>query len=212
MPAPEEGEEHVRLTRDIALVGGGNNGFDISAPLDCHVYLLDGGDELALVDAGVGDVPGDPDAILANAEADGFDPGRIHQPPPVHQTFEGPNFVVCSFVPRKFDYHPQAIPAPYHHSNIDSEEVMYYVSGNFMSRRGVEVGSITLHPRGIPHGPHPGAAEASIGKEGTEELAVMMDTFRPLKLTTAARDYDDERYPFSWLEHPGDCKVSDSMG
>ena len=143
-----------------------------------------------------------------------FEPitGRVHQPPPVHQTFEGPNFVVCSFVPRKFDYHPLAIPAPYHHSNIDSEEVMYYVNGNFMSRRGVEVGCITLHPRGIPHGPHPGAAEASIGKEGTEELAVMMDTFRPLKLTAAARDYDDERYPFSWLEQPGRFKGSDSMG
>jgi homogentisate 1,2-dioxygenase len=143
-----------------------------------------------------------------------FEPitGRIHQPPPVHQTFEGPNFVVCSFVPRRFDYHPESIPAPYHHSNIDSEEVMYYVNGNFMSRRGVEIGSITLHPRGIPHGPHPGAAEASIGKEGTEELAVMMDTFRPLKLTTAARDYEDERYPFSWQEQPGGFEGSDSMG
>ena len=143
-----------------------------------------------------------------------FEPitGRVHQPPPVHQTFEGPNFVVCSFVPRKFDYHPLASPAPYHHSNIDSEEVMYYVNGNFMSRRGVEIGSITLHPRGIPHGPHPGAAEASIGKEGTEELAVMMDTFRPLKLTTAARAYDDERYPYSWLDQPGGFKGSDSMG
>lgn len=143
-----------------------------------------------------------------------FEPitGRVHQPPPVHQTFEGPNFVVCSFVPRKFDYHPLAIPAPYHHSNIDSEEVMYYVSGNFMSRRGVEVGSMTLHPRGIPHGPHPGAAEASIGKEGTEELAVMVDTFRPLKLTAAARAFEDDRYPFSWLEEPGRFTGSDSMG
>ncbi len=133
-----------------------------------------------------------------------FEPitGRIHQPPPVHQTFEGPNFVVCSFVPRKFDYHPESIPAPYHHSNIDSEEVMYYVSGNFMSRRGVEVGSITLHPRGIPHGPHPGAAEASIGKEATEELAVMMDTFRPLNLTADAFSYEDEHYPYSWLDEP----------
>jgi homogentisate 1,2-dioxygenase len=133
-----------------------------------------------------------------------FEPitGRVHQPPPVHQTFEGPNFVVCSFVPRKFDYHPQSIPAPYHHSNIDSEEVMYYVSGNFMSRRGVEVGSITLHPRGIPHGPHPGAAEASIGKEATEELAVMMDTFRPLNLTAAAYSYEDDHYPYSWLDEP----------
>ncbi|MDP9469199.1 MAG: homogentisate 1,2-dioxygenase [Chloroflexota bacterium] len=143
-----------------------------------------------------------------------FEPitGRVHQPPPVHQTFEGPNFVVCSFVPRKFDYHPLAIPAPYHHSNIDSEEVMYYVSGNFMSRRGVEVGSTTLHPRGIPHGPHPGAAEASIGKEGTEELAVMVDTFRPLKLTAAARTFEDDRYPFSWLEETGRFTGSDSMG
>ncbi|HET8522464.1 MAG TPA: homogentisate 1,2-dioxygenase domain-containing protein, partial [Thermomicrobiales bacterium] len=133
-----------------------------------------------------------------------FEPitGRVHQPPPVHQTFEGPNFVVCSFVPRKFDYHPESIPAPYHHSNIDSEEVMYYVSGNFMSRRGVEVGSITLHPRGIPHGPHPGAAEASIGKEATEELAVMMDTFRPLTLTSTAFAYEDEHYPYSWLDDP----------
>lgn len=133
-----------------------------------------------------------------------FEPitGRVHQPPPVHQTFEGPNFVVCSFVPRKFDYHPLSIPAPYHHSNIDSEEVMYYVNGNFMSRRGVEIGSITLHPRGIPHGPHPGAAEASIGKEGTEELAVMMDTFRPLQITTAAHAHEDAHYPFSWREEP----------
>lgn len=131
-----------------------------------------------------------------------FEPitGRIHQPPPVHQTFQAPNFVVCSFVPRKYDYHPLGIPAPYNHSNIDSEEVLYYVNGNFMSRRGIEVGSFTLHPHGIPHGPHPGAAEASIGKEATEELAVMVDTFRPLKMTRWAREYDDPKYPLSWIE------------
>ncbi len=125
--------------------------------------------------------------------------GRVHQPPPVHQTFQGHNFVVCSFVPRKFDYHPLAIPAPYNHSNINSDEVIYYVAGNFMSRRGVEVASLTVHPAGIPHGPHPGTAEASIGKEATEELAVMVDTFRPLRLTRQATALEDPRYPFSWL-------------
>ena len=114
--------------------------------------------------------------------------GRVHQPPPVHQTFQARNFVVCSFVPRKFDYHPLAIPAPYNHSNINSDEVIYYVAGNFMSRRGVDIASFTLHPAGIPHGPHPGTAEASIGKEATEELAVMVDTFHPLQLTQAAMD------------------------
>src|SRR5213593_1426894 len=122
-----------------------------------------------------------------------FEPitGRVHQPPPTHQTFQAHNFVVCSFVPRKYDYHPLSIPAPYNHSNIDSEEVLYYVNGNFMSRRGIDVASFTLHPHGIPHGPHPGAAEASIGQERTEELAVMVDTFRPLKLTRWAQQYDD---------------------
>jgi len=130
-----------------------------------------------------------------------FEPitGRIHQPPPVHQTFAGRNYVVCSFVPRKFDYHPLAIPAPYNHSNINSDEVIYYVAGNFMSRRGVEISSFTLHPAGIPHGPHPGTVEASIGSEGTEELAVMVDTFHPLKLTKQALELDDDRYPYSWL-------------
>ena len=118
-----------------------------------------------------------------------FEPitGRVHQPPPVHQTFAARNFVVCSFVPRKFDYHPLAIPAPYNHSNINSDEVIYYVAGNFMSRRGVGISSFTLHPAGIPHGPHPGTAEASIGKEATEELAVMVDTFHPLKITSRRR-------------------------
>ena len=131
-----------------------------------------------------------------------FEPitGRIHQPPPVHQMFEANNFVVCSFVPRKFDYHPQSIPAPYNHSNIDSDEVLFYAEGDFMSRRGVERGSFTLHPGGLPHGPHPGTVEASIGKEGTEELAVMVDTFRPLKLTQAALEVEDEEYIYSWKE------------
>jgi homogentisate 1,2-dioxygenase len=131
-----------------------------------------------------------------------FEPitGRVHQPPPVHQTFEGPNFVVCSFCPRKLDYHPQAIPVPYNHSNIDSDEMIYYVSGDFGSRKGVETSSITLHPRGIPHGPHPGTVEKSLGAERTEELAVMVDTFRPLKLGAAAEAIDDPQYPFSWLE------------
>lgn len=129
-----------------------------------------------------------------------FEPitGRIHQPPPVHQMFEGHNFVVCSFVPRKFDYHPLAIPAPYSHSNIDSDEVLYYAGGDFMSRKGIGRGSFTLHPGGIPHGPHPGTAEASIGKEGTEELAVMVDTFQPLHLTLRALEIEDPDYAYSW--------------
>jgi len=129
-----------------------------------------------------------------------FEPitGRIHQPPPVHQTFQARNFVVCSFVPRKFDYHPLAIPAPYNHSNINSDEVIYYVAGNFMSRRGVDISSFSVHPAGIPHGPHPGTVEASIGKEATEELAVMIDTFHPLHLTRQAGELEDPAYPFSW--------------
>jgi homogentisate 1,2-dioxygenase len=125
--------------------------------------------------------------------------GRVHQPPPVHQTFQARNFVVCSFVPRLFDYHPLAIPAPYNHSNINSDEVIYYAAGNFMSRRGVGISSFTLHPAGIPHGPHPGTAEASIGKAATEELAVMVDTFHPLKITRQAAALEDDRYPYSWL-------------
>jgi homogentisate 1,2-dioxygenase len=131
-----------------------------------------------------------------------FEPitGRVHQPPPVHQTFQGPNFVVCSFVPRKLDYHPLSIPVPYNHSNIDSEEMLYYVNGNFGSRRGIERGSMTLHPRGIPHGPHPGAVEKSLGAEQTEEMAVMVDTFHPLQLTRIAQLVDDQKYPYSWYE------------
>lgn len=129
-----------------------------------------------------------------------FEPitGRLHQPPPVHQTFEGHNFVVCSFVPRKYDYHPLSIPAPYNHSNVDSDEVLYYVDGDFMSRKSVEKGQITLHPGGIPHGPHPGTVEKSIGKESTEELAVMIDPFRPLKLTQYAIEIEDPDYYKSW--------------
>jgi len=130
-----------------------------------------------------------------------FEPitGRIHMPPPIHQTFEGHNFVICSFVPRLFDYHPQAIPAPYFHSNVDSDEVLYYVDGNFMSRKGVEEGSITLHPAGIPHGPHKGKIENSIGKKETPELAVMVDTFRPLKVVKQSAAPEDEAYMYSWL-------------
>lgn len=130
-----------------------------------------------------------------------FEPitGRLHQPPPVHQTFEAHNFVVCSFVPRKYDYHPLSIPAPYNHSNVDSDEVLYYVDGDFMSRKSVEKGQITLHPGGIPHGPHPGTVEKSIGKESTEELAVMIDPFRPLMLTEDALEIEDPNYYKSWM-------------
>jgi len=131
-----------------------------------------------------------------------FEPitGRIHQPPPVHQTFEAAGFVVCSFVPRLYDYHPQSIPAPYNHSNIDSDEVLYYVDGDFMSRNNIQKGQITLHPAGIAHGPHPGAMERSIGKKETEELAVMVDTFKPLMVTEAALQIKNKDYYKSWLE------------
>ena len=131
-----------------------------------------------------------------------FEPitGRVHQPPPVHQTFEAHNFVVCSFCPRLYDYHPEAIPAPYNHSNIDSDEVLYYVDGDFMSRKNVTRGMITLHPAGIPHGPHPGAVEKSIGKKETGELAVMVDTFHPLMLTKQALEIENEDYVMSWAE------------
>ena len=131
-----------------------------------------------------------------------FEPitGRVHQPPPVHQSFEARNFVVCSFVPRLFDYHPLSIPAPYNHSNIDSDEVLYYVDGDFMSRKNVSRGQITLHPGGIPHGPHPGTVEKSIGAKETQELAVMVDTFKPLLLTEQALGIEDPDYYKSWLE------------
>ena len=130
-----------------------------------------------------------------------FEPitGRVHQPPPVHQTFETPAFVICSFCPRLYDYHPESIPAPYNHSNIDSDEVLYYVDGDFMSRNDIEIGQITLHPSGIPHGPHPGAYERSIGKKSTEELAVMVDTFKPLKVTEQAMNIEIKEYYKSWM-------------
>ncbi len=130
-----------------------------------------------------------------------FEPitGRIHQPPPVHQTFVGNNFVVCSFVPRLYDYHPKSVPAPYNHSNIDSDEVLYYVAGNFMSRKGIKEGDITHHPAGIPHGPHPGTMENSIGKKETKELAVMIDPFKPLWITKAALEIEDTDYYKSWI-------------
>jgi homogentisate 1,2-dioxygenase len=129
-----------------------------------------------------------------------FEPitGRVHQPPPVHQTFETSAFVICSFVPRLYDYHPDSIPAPYNHSNIDSDEVLYYVDGDFMSRNHVDKGQITLHPAGIPHGPHPGAYERSIGQKETLELAVMIDTFKPLKLTKQALGVEMSDYMNSW--------------
>ncbi len=131
-----------------------------------------------------------------------FEPitGRIHQPPPVHQTFETATFVVCSFVPRLYDYHPRSIPAPYNHSNIDSDEVLYYVDGDFMSRNNIQQGFITLHPKGIPHGPAPGAMERSIGHKETQELAVMVDTFRTLMVTEEAMGIDDGKYYKSWAE------------
>jgi len=131
-----------------------------------------------------------------------FEPitGRVHQPPPVHQTFETDAFVVCSFVPRLYDYHPASIPAPYNHSNIDSDELLYYVDGEFMSRKHVTRGMLTLHPAGIPHGPHPGAVEKSIGAKETKELAVMLDTFRPLQLTKTALELENPDYVMSWAE------------
>lgn len=131
-----------------------------------------------------------------------FEPitGRIHQPPPVHQTFETDAFVVCSFVPRLYDYHPESIPAPYNHSNIDSDEVLYYVDGDFMSRNDIGPGHISLHPAGIPHGPHPGAVERSIGAKDTQELAVMVDTFKPLMVTEEAMKIADDKYYQSWLD------------
>jgi homogentisate 1,2-dioxygenase len=133
-----------------------------------------------------------------------FEPitGRVHLPPPIHQNFQGNNFVICSFVPRLYDYHPDAIPAPYHHSNIDSDELLYYVDGDFMSRNNIGKGQITLHPAGIPHGPHPGAIERSIGKKETNELAVMIDPFHPVKITKAALAIEVKDYYKSWMPEP----------
>ena len=131
-----------------------------------------------------------------------FEPivGRIHQPPPVHQTFQGDGFVICSFCPRPYDFDPQAVPAPYNHSNVDSDEMIYYVKGDFMSRKGIEAAAITVHPNGIPHGPHPGTIMASKNATRTEELAVMFDTQHTLELTEQAVALDDQKYPQSWLE------------
>ncbi len=135
-----------------------------------------------------------------------FEPitGRLHMPPPIHQTFDGHNFVVCSFVPRLFDYHPEGIPAPYNHSNIQSDEVLYYAEGNFMSRKGIDRSDISLHPFGLSHGPHPGMTEASIGKLETKELAVMVDTFHPLNLTRQAVEVEKPGYMSTWLEGDGE--------
>jgi len=134
-----------------------------------------------------------------------FEPrvGRVHLPPPVHQTFEGDGFVVCSFCPRPFDFDPQAVPVPYVHSNVMSDEVLYYASAEFMSRRGIEYGSITLHPDGVPHGPHPGRTEASLGQSRTNEVAVMVDTFRSLRVARPALDVEDRQYFRSWIENSG---------
>ena len=137
-----------------------------------------------------------------------FEPitGRVHQPPPVHQTFEGPNFVVCSFVPRKVDYHPLSIPVPYNHANVDSDELMFYVGGNYEARKGsgIGIGSLSLHPSGVVHGPQPGAAEGSIGVDYFDETAVMIDTFRPLRLGEGAVDCEDARYAWTWAKRGPD--------
>jgi homogentisate 1,2-dioxygenase len=144
---------------------------------------------------------------------DDFSPivGKHHMPPPTHQTFEAHNFVICSFCPRPLDFHPQAIVVPYNHSNLDSDEVLYYVQGNYKARKGIEVGSLSLHPQGIPHGPHPGTPEATIGATHTNELAVMCDTFAPLYPTTAALELDDLNYPRSW-EHGWEPDAVESNG
>jgi homogentisate 1,2-dioxygenase len=144
---------------------------------------------------------------------DNFAPivGKVHMPPPIHQTFEGHNFVICSFCPRLLDFHPEAIPVPYNHSNIDSDEILYYVEGNYKARRGITSGSISVHPQGIPHGPHPGTVEASLGKTHTDELAVMCDTFRPMFPTKAALEMDDPHYPESWRQDhhaPGEVRAA----
>src|SRR5947209_473995 len=145
---------------------------------------------------------------------DDFEPitGRVHMPPPVHQTFQGPNFVICSFCPRMLDWHDDAIPIPYNHSNLQSEEMIYYVSGSFGSRRGIEAGAITLHPSGLPHGPQPGLAEQSIGTRFTDELAVMCDTFRPLRLTPLAKELDDGKYALSWASEPDGVAEASAAG
>ena len=138
--------------------------------------------------------------------------GMVHLPPPTHQTFQGWNFVVCSFVPRLFDYHPKAIPAPYSHSNVNSDEVIYYCDGNFMSRKGIDRYDITLHPSGLPHGPQPGATEASIGQDRTDELAVMVDTFRPLDVAVGAQELEKTEYQDSWMDDIEEPKEGTTTG
>jgi homogentisate 1,2-dioxygenase len=137
--------------------------------------------------------------------ADDFEPrtGRFHLPPPAHQTFQGPGFVICTFAPRPLDWDPTAVPLPYHHSNIQSEEVMFYADGDYAARKGVEIGCVTLHPSGLPHGPQPGTVERALGAKATNELAVMWDTFRPLRLTSLWREHDDPEYAFSWNPERG---------
>jgi homogentisate 1,2-dioxygenase len=143
-----------------------------------------------------------------------FEPrtGRLHLPPPVHQTFQGPNFVICSFCPRELDYDPEAVPIPYHHSNLQSEEVIYYVSGEFGSRKGIEAGSVTVHPSGLPHGPQPGLVEKSLGMRRTEELAVMWDTFKPLRLAALAAELDQPDYAYSWRDQAPSPVASSTTG
>jgi homogentisate 1,2-dioxygenase len=144
-----------------------------------------------------------------------FEPraGRFHLPPPAHQTFQGPNFVICTFAPRMLDWDETAVPLPYHHSNIQSEEVMFYAEGDYAARKGVDVGSITLHPSGLPHGPQPGTVEKALGAKRTDELAVMWDTFRPLRLSTLWRDIDDPSYAYSWNpDRAGEAQPSGSNG
>ena len=142
------------------------------------------------------------DSLVVAFNINYFEPivGSIHQPPPVHQVFQAKGFVVCSFVSRLFDFHPDAIPAPYPHSNVDSDEVIFYSKGDFMSRKGIKLESTTYHPMGLHHGPQPGKYEGSIGKRKTDELAIMIDTFKPLCITDAAIEIDDKEYPFSWMD------------
>jgi homogentisate 1,2-dioxygenase len=139
--------------------------------------------------------------------ADDFEPraGRFHLPPPAHQTFQGPNFVICTFAPRMLDWDPAAVPLPYHHSNIQSEEVMFYADGDYAARKGVEIGCMTLHPSGLPHGPQPGTVEKALGAKSTSELAVMWDTFRPLRLTTLWQAHDKPEYAYSWNPDKADA-------
>jgi len=179
-PVAEQGEYEIRLT---------NGGRDAIYIVQNHPFDVVGWDGYCY-----------PYAF----NVDEFAPitGKLHQPPPAHATFESPGAAYCAFVPRLFDYHPLAIPVPYNHSSVDCDEVLYYVSGNFMSRRGVEEGSITLHAAGAPHGPQPGAVEQSLGKKSTDEIAVMIDTFRPLQLAAAAFECEDPQYFRSWVEQP----------